>query len=182
MILSFQIKNFKCFDDLNLSLGKLTLLTGFNGGGKSSAIQPLLLLSQNTRLSQDVSNYALNGALVQLGTVGDVLPSDASVSPVQFILQGSRSELSWTFSARAGDRFLRMSDRKASSAGLSPSNQREFAKELTFPDPASAGNIIFAHWHGKISHRYFRLHFEWPIPSGADVLKITYLGPKITKA
>ncbi len=130
MIAAFQIKNFKCFDDLKLNLGRLTLLTGFNGGGKSTAIQPLLLLSQNMRLSQRVPNYALNGSLVQLGTVGDVLPSDANVSPVQFVLQGLRSKLSWTFTARAGDRFLRMSDREVSSVGLSAKEKHSDEREI----------------------------------------------------
>jgi hypothetical protein len=64
----------------------------------------------------------------------------------------------------------------------SPSNQREFRKELTFPDPVADGQFIFAHWHGKISHRVFRLHFEWPVPTGAARLKIVYLGPKLTKS
>lgn len=62
----------------------------------------------------------------------------------------------------------------------STSNQNEFRKELTFKHPLNADSEIFAHWHGKISHRHFRMHFEWPVPEGEDV-KILYLGPKLTK-
>lgn len=108
MISAFQIKNFKCFEDLNLKLGQLTLLTGFNGGGKSTAVQPLLLLSQNMRSSDHAENFALNGSLVKLGTIGDVLPTEIVASPVQFIAQGRNdARLLWSFSGRAGDRFLR---------------------------------------------------------------------------
>lgn len=70
---------------------------------------------------------------------------------------------------------------RAAFSPESPTNQREFREALTFPDPENAGHHIFADWHGKISHRFFRLHFEWPAPSGAERLKVLYLGPKITK-
>jgi hypothetical protein len=70
----------------------------------------------------------------------------------------------------------------AKFTGESATNQRDFKDEMTFLDPSDANLRIFAHWHGKISHRYFRMHFEWPVPEGAQVLKILYLGPKITKA
>lgn len=49
MINTLEIENYKCFSDLRISFGALTLLTGFNAAGKSSAIQPLLLLAQALR-------------------------------------------------------------------------------------------------------------------------------------
>lgn len=63
----------------------------------------------------------------------------------------------------------------------SVSNQNAFRSELTFADPSAANRTIFAHWHGKIRHRVFRLHFEWPVPTNAAQLKVLYLGPKLTK-
>lgn len=66
-------------------------------------------------------------------------------------------------------------------SGESKTNKRDFKKELTFKDPGDPSRLIFAHWHGKIMHRHFRLHFEWPVPTGATQLMILYLGPKITK-
>lgn len=38
------IKNFKCFDDIEVTINDLTIFAGGNGNGKSSAIQSLLLL------------------------------------------------------------------------------------------------------------------------------------------
>jgi hypothetical protein len=70
---------------------------------------------------------------------------------------------------------------RALFTGESPGNQRRFSSEMTFVDPQNAGVEIFAHWHGKISHRFFRLHFEWPVPANARQLKVLYLGPKLTK-
>jgi hypothetical protein len=70
---------------------------------------------------------------------------------------------------------------RALFSGESPTNQVAFKAEMTFPDPDVAGNRIFAHWHGKISHRFFRLHFEWPVSADTQRLKVLYLGPKLTK-
>jgi hypothetical protein len=69
---------------------------------------------------------------------------------------------------------------RAAFTGESATNRIDFEKQLTFRDPEGGGHI-FAPWHGKISHRFFRLHFEWPVPPLQTRLKILYLGPKITK-
>ncbi len=74
------------------------------------------------------------------------------------------------------------SGQRALFSGESLSNQAKFREELTFRDPAAADRTIFAHWHGKISYRMFRLHFEWPVPASSSYLKILYLGPKLTKS
>ena len=42
---SISMDGFKCFDTLSLKLDPLTMLTCFNGGSKSTALQPLLLIS-----------------------------------------------------------------------------------------------------------------------------------------
>jgi len=71
---------------------------------------------------------------------------------------------------------------RALFSGESPSNQRDFRTELTFEDPENPARSIFAHWHGKISRRFYRIHFEWPLSPDAQRLKVLYLGPKITKS
>ncbi len=63
----------------------------------------------------------------------------------------------------------------------SPSNQKDHKADMTFSDP-DGGADIFAHWHGKISHRFYRLHFDWPLAGTSNRLKILYIGPKLTKA
>ncbi|MDB6175514.1 MAG: putative ATPase [Chthoniobacteraceae bacterium] len=75
MIDFIHLRHFKCFEELDLPLKPLTLLTGFNAGGKSSVIQALLLLKQSRsamRFPGQVS-VCLNGIDVDLGTVGDVM-------------------------------------------------------------------------------------------------------------
>ena len=46
MIDALQIKNFKCFSDQRIPLNRLAVFAGANGGGKSTAIQALLLIRQ----------------------------------------------------------------------------------------------------------------------------------------
>lgn len=63
----------------------------------------------------------------------------------------------------------------------STTNQNVFRDEMTFEDP-DGGSPVFAHWHGKVRHRHFRMHFEWPVPGDAEKIKVLYIGPKITKS
>lgn len=78
MLKSIQLQNFKCFENQKISLGKLTLLSGLNGMGKSSVLQGLLLLRQSYQqgLLQKKA-LALNGDLVRLGTAQDILFEEA---------------------------------------------------------------------------------------------------------
>ena len=73
MISNLHIRNFKCFDDIVLPLGPLTLLTGFNAAGKSTTLQAMLLLAQAQRQGGRLPFVPLNGRLAHLGTPGDVL-------------------------------------------------------------------------------------------------------------
>lgn len=108
MISDLEIQNFKCFENLHISFGSLTLLTGYNGGGKSSALQPLLLLAQELRRSSTPSRFALNGQLIRLGTIGDILRSNKKKSPIVFRLKHSISQATVLFETRSGERFLRL--------------------------------------------------------------------------
>jgi hypothetical protein len=68
---------------------------------------------------------------------------------------------------------------RAYFTGESTTNEQKFKREMTFDGEGQ--REIFAPWHGKISHRYFRMHFEWPLSPEQRKLSILYLGPKITK-
>lgn len=77
MISIIYIENFKCFKKFTLDLGQLTLLTGYNGAGKSTSIQPLLLLSQVLREPPSSTALPLNGYLTRLGSAGDITSSES---------------------------------------------------------------------------------------------------------
>ena len=69
---------------------------------------------------------------------------------------------------------------RARFSDSSESEFRDFGKDLTFQNPETGANVVCA-WHGKIQTPQYRIHFEWPLPGGADKLFVAYIGPKITK-
>ena len=77
MIRRIQLHNFKAFKALDVPLGNLTLLSGLNSVGKSSALQAFGLLRQSAQAgmigAEPQGELLLNGPLVQLGTARDVL-------------------------------------------------------------------------------------------------------------
>lgn len=72
------------------------------------------------------------------------------------------------------------SGKKAWFTDESVTNQRDFKNEMSFPDFEHPGEKVFCSWHGKIKTPQYRIHFEWPTKS-SSVLRIFYIGPKITK-
>jgi predicted ATPase len=94
---SLQVQNFKCFQKLNLTLGRLALLTGFNATGKSTVLQSLLLLSQSITMQREGRQLLLNGPMVRLGTVGEVLSSYAKERSIVFLIRAEGEVLKWNF-------------------------------------------------------------------------------------
>jgi predicted ATPase len=87
MIKQLSIKNFKCFDELNLDLAPMTVLTGLNNMGKSSILQSLLLLRQSYHSSDKLyRNIRLKGTLVELGGAADVFCESGSDDLMSFTL------------------------------------------------------------------------------------------------
>lgn len=81
MLTEIKVKNFKCFkDEVTIPVGKLTLLTGVNGKGKSTVVQTLLLISQSMRESYIDKAIKLNGSLVNLGSFDDIRSTGSSSS------------------------------------------------------------------------------------------------------
>ncbi|MCY4005438.1 MAG: DUF3696 domain-containing protein [Rhodobacteraceae bacterium] len=73
MISRIDLRHFKCFEALKLPVRPLTLLSGGNASGKSSAMQPLVLLHQTMREHEWSSRLMLNGATMRLGTAREVV-------------------------------------------------------------------------------------------------------------
>lgn len=96
-IAHITLRNFKCFTELNLPCAPLTLLTGHNAGGKSTALQALLLLAQGLREAPNTNLLPLNGTLVDLGTGGDVVHHSASPQTLSLGFESSHERVIWHF-------------------------------------------------------------------------------------
>ena len=74
MFEQLTLHNFKTFRDITIPLRPLTLLSGLNGSGKSTALQALALLRQSWDTGfLHTQGLLLNGDLIELGTGLDVL-------------------------------------------------------------------------------------------------------------
>lgn len=120
MLRTIQSKNFKCFTDFKLDVRALTLLTGFNGAGKSSSLQPLLLISQALRDGARAPVLSLNGPLVHLGSAGDVV-AEGVRGPVELGFTTEKGDFAaWLF---VHDRDLKRGELRLVGSQSSPSSK-----------------------------------------------------------
>ncbi|GCB47607.1 DUF3696 domain-containing protein [Streptomyces sp. NL15-2K] len=98
MITSLEIRGFKRFESESFALRPLTVLTGVNGGGKSTVIQSLLLARlAGTSGGTAGGTVRLNGPLgLALGEARDVLNWTADAREITVRLGGPDGE-SWVY-------------------------------------------------------------------------------------
>lgn len=77
MLTKLTLHNFKCFENLELPLSNLNVLTGLNGMGKSTALQSILLLSQSADTIEATNKIDLNGKYHEFGVCSDILYENA---------------------------------------------------------------------------------------------------------
>jgi predicted ATPase len=79
MINSINFNNYKCLkNDFTFNLGRINVFSGYNGRGKSSVMQALLMLSQSIVEGDltSINHLHLNGNFVQLGDYDEILSDD----------------------------------------------------------------------------------------------------------
>ena len=118
------LENFKCFQGLDIPLRPLTLLSGHNGGGKSSVIQSLVLLSQTLSEREWGRILLTEGKDLSLGTAADVINHRAKARRLSIGLSTSDEILAWRFTTR---------DRQAPSLELESVHLN--GETLTLTDP-----------------------------------------------
>lgn len=101
MIKKIELNYFKCFEVLKLPVTSLTLLSGSNASGKSSFLQALVLLHQSVRENEWASRLMLNGEILKLGTVLDVVNKVHGRHKFKVSIVDLEHSYSWNFS---GDR------------------------------------------------------------------------------
>lgn len=73
MLTRLIFTNFKSWPEANLECGRITGVFGTNSSGKTSLLQFLLLLKQTKDATDRATALELNGKLVELGTMRDVI-------------------------------------------------------------------------------------------------------------
>lgn len=120
---SYCFEEYKCFEHLKIPVAPLTVFSGYNGAGKSTALQPLLLLAQAAKLGDLLSDgiphdMPLNGELVRLGTAGDVIRSQSQGRTVRFELLNSDESVRFDCKGEPGRRNLRIVQKVGDSEKL----------------------------------------------------------------
>ncbi len=96
MLTNIKLKNFKCFEHLDLECRSLNLLCGLNGTGKSSVLQALLVLRQSFETGKLLEGeLVLGGERIDLGQGKDVLFEDTEDDVVEFVLRGEGTPDDW---------------------------------------------------------------------------------------
>ncbi len=109
MITQLDLTHFKCFEQIKLPIGNLTLLSGTNASGKTSVLHALVLLHQTIREHEWSARLMLNGDSVEMGTAADVL--DQVFGHRTFgmaIHDGDAESYSWEFEGSHEDMSLKV--------------------------------------------------------------------------
>src|SRR5258708_19149441 len=129
MMVNVKHGRVKCFGDETFALGKLTLLTGANGAGKSSLLQLLRLLRQASDPSDQRKFVRLNGPhMLQLGRAADVFNLIAGglehgIAAEVTLANGGACR--WSFTAETEDDLVLLVEERPKTVEELPSGLRE---------------------------------------------------------
>lgn len=124
MLDALHLSSFKCFETLDLPLGKLTVLSGINGGGKSSVIQSLVLLAQTLDEREWSKSLLLNGPSLTLGNASDIINQTTGRRQLSIGASVGDRKVVWTFSAE---------DRRAMALDLAVVEVNGSSRDLSGP-------------------------------------------------
>jgi predicted ATPase len=94
MISQIKLDNLKACKDVELSLGRLTVLSGLNSSGKSTILQSLALLKQSY-IEGNSTGLLLNSELVSLGNANDLLNENSDQEYIRLKIKEGRSSYEW---------------------------------------------------------------------------------------
>jgi predicted ATPase len=102
VINSLTLHHFKSVADLTLPLGKLSVLTGLNGSGKSTVLQAIALLKQSLDADPSGGRLVLQGPWLRLGRSEDILFEGAETDVLGLATQTEAGEVRWQCEAPPG--------------------------------------------------------------------------------
>lgn len=125
MLNYLSLKNFKSIKDEDFELRKLNIFTGFNGMGKSSALQSLLLLRQShDKHMLPEEGLSLAGEYVNIGTGKDLLSMNAEEEIIKIEACWDEHDLEFHFD------YDENSDMQPINKNLTKTNEYAFKESL----------------------------------------------------
>lgn len=136
MLTRLDLDYFKCFASLRLPLAPLTLLSGINAAGKSSVMQALVLLHQTMRDHEWSDKLMLNGSVIDLGTVVDVVDQVYGRRECMVGLLDDETPYQWTFAGEREDMAMAVTQVKVDDEVRNPSGLQRL-----LPSPHGKGSL-----------------------------------------
>lgn len=142
-----------------IRIAPLTVLAGANSSGKSSAMQPLLLLKQTLEATYDPGPLLLHGPQVRLASTSQIRPvgQDSDTFSIGLELQDGR-RLYWTFRF-ASDHQLDLAEMEIGNQEVSVLREGMTSAEIEsqFPHlPSAALNLFLRGLSGSANYRIKR--------------------------
>ena len=174
---SIRLRNFKSIKNSGIRFAPLSVILGENSGGKSSAIQSIVLLAQNLQRDQG-GNFLLNGSAVKLGTHSEVR-NRHSRGPIQVAVElalenkiGRSNVLdsllvTFTFSSSRGASGVLEANKTDIQMVLNERHQTVSLERIDFQDEEPLGAVIY--W--KVS---FSTNDSQPLEGMIDNLEPVY--------
>ncbi len=106
MINKLILKNFKCFEELEVNFSTVNVLTGLNGMGKSTVIQSILLLGQSQKNIISNEPLFLKGKYADLGVGQDILYEKAEEDEIGIDIWVDDNEEKFKFEYRPEEDIL----------------------------------------------------------------------------
>ena len=92
MLESISFKNYKCLSDKSFDLKPLNIFSGYNGRGKSSVMQAILMLAQSFK-QNSLEKLHVNGMFVKLGDFDELLYEPNESLMMEFSMNISDPEM-----------------------------------------------------------------------------------------
>lgn len=93
MFTGLTVNNFKCFSvPFSFELRKVNVFTGYNGRGKSTVFQSLLLIAQSLYDNRNLSDLMVNGIFCKLGRFEELLNPTTGNKTVHFVLKTDKED------------------------------------------------------------------------------------------
>lgn len=151
MISALTIDNFKCFSvPTRFTLSPLNLFTGYNGRGKSSVFQVLLLLAQSLRKNGNVERLEVNGEFVRLDLFEDLVNVNRTENNIYFELESTEEEYS---SVKLG--YKELSDRVGEIVELEIDGKSYFQQAASLSEKKDVENERHLYTYPKDFHCLF---------------------------
>jgi predicted ATPase len=93
MIKNIRIENFKCFkNEIAFGLSRVNLFAGYNGRGKSTVLQVLLLVAQSFYKNNELRYLETKGILCNQGRFSDLLTIGSNSKQLSFSFEGDSDD------------------------------------------------------------------------------------------